>query len=145
MTPWKWMIRYHHNNNYYHNEHNQGLGLKTCSFKAQSVICLSIFVSVFPYPAVSVVGTVSHCCGHYPLIPSLSSFWLMLGFLDRLPGQVQWWGCHLKPPDRLVGHILVWSLPFDLICFVIPARGLSPLRHHCHYHRDTQALSPRQG
>jgi hypothetical protein len=40
-----------------HNEHNQGLGLKTCSFKAQGVLGLSIFVSVFPYPFVLETGT----------------------------------------------------------------------------------------
>jgi hypothetical protein len=40
-----------------HNEHNQGLDLNTCSFKAQGVLGLSIFVSVFPYPAVPKVGT----------------------------------------------------------------------------------------
>jgi hypothetical protein len=42
---------------HHHNEHNQGLGLKTCSFKAQGVFGLSIFVLVFPYPAVPEVGT----------------------------------------------------------------------------------------
>jgi hypothetical protein len=39
------------------NHHNQDLGLKTCSFKAQGVLGLSIFVSVFPYPAVPEVDT----------------------------------------------------------------------------------------
>jgi hypothetical protein len=43
--------------NYHHNEHNQGLGLKTCSFKAQGILGFSIFVLVFPYPAVPEVGT----------------------------------------------------------------------------------------
>jgi hypothetical protein len=33
------------------------LGLMTCSFKAQGVLDLSIFVLVFPYPAVPEVGT----------------------------------------------------------------------------------------
>jgi hypothetical protein len=47
--------RYHHH--HHRNEHNTGLGLKTCSFKAQGVLGLSIFVSVFPYPAVPKVGT----------------------------------------------------------------------------------------
>jgi hypothetical protein len=42
----------HHNN-----EHNQGLRVKTCSFKAQGVLGLSIFVLVFPYPAVPEDGT----------------------------------------------------------------------------------------
>jgi hypothetical protein len=35
---------------HHHHEHNQGLGLKTCSFKAQGVLGLAIFVLVFPYP-----------------------------------------------------------------------------------------------
>jgi hypothetical protein len=43
--------------NHHHNEHNQGLGLKICSFKAQGVFGLSIFFSVFPYPAVPEIGT----------------------------------------------------------------------------------------
>jgi hypothetical protein len=43
--------------NSHHHEHNQGLGLKTCSFKGQGVLGLSIFVSVFPYLAVPDVGT----------------------------------------------------------------------------------------
>jgi hypothetical protein len=29
---------------HHHNEHNQGLGLKTCSFKAQGALGVSIFV-----------------------------------------------------------------------------------------------------
>jgi hypothetical protein len=41
---------------HHHNGHNQGLGLKTCSFKAQSVLGVSIFVSVFPYPAAGLGG-----------------------------------------------------------------------------------------
>jgi hypothetical protein len=45
------VLKYH-----YHNEHNQGLGVKTCSFKAQGVLGLSIFVLVSPYPAVPKVG-----------------------------------------------------------------------------------------
>jgi hypothetical protein len=28
----------------HHNEHNQGLGLKTCSFKAQGVLIVYVFV-----------------------------------------------------------------------------------------------------
>jgi hypothetical protein len=40
-----------------HNEHNQGLDLKTCSFKVQGVLRLSIFVSVFPNPVVPEAGT----------------------------------------------------------------------------------------
>jgi hypothetical protein len=48
--------RYHHHRRrrrrHHHHQHNQGLGLKTRSFKAQGVLGLSIFVSVFPYPAV---------------------------------------------------------------------------------------------
>jgi hypothetical protein len=42
---------------HHRNEHNQSLGLKTCSFKAQGVPGLSIVVLVFPYPAVPKVGT----------------------------------------------------------------------------------------
>jgi hypothetical protein len=42
---------------HHHHEHNQGLGLETCSFKAQIVRGLSSFVLVFPYPAVPEVGT----------------------------------------------------------------------------------------
>jgi hypothetical protein len=34
---------------HHHHEHN----LKTCSIKAQGVFHLSIFILVFPYPAVS--------------------------------------------------------------------------------------------
>jgi hypothetical protein len=57
---------YHH-----HNEHNQGLGLKTCSFKAQGVLGLSIFILVFPYPAIPEVGTGKTALvgGFYPFIP----------------------------------------------------------------------------
>jgi hypothetical protein len=40
---------HHHDDN----ERNQGLGLKTCSFKAKGVLGLSIFITVFPYPAVT--------------------------------------------------------------------------------------------
>jgi hypothetical protein len=40
---------------------------------------------------------------------------------------------------------LVYSLPSDLICLVKPARGFSPLIHRSRDHRDSQALSPRQG
>jgi hypothetical protein len=44
----------HHH--HHHNEHNQDLGLKTCSFKAQGVLGV-ILVLVFPYSAVPKVGT----------------------------------------------------------------------------------------
>jgi hypothetical protein len=43
------------NNN--NNDHNENLGLKTCSFTAQCVLGLSIFVLVFPHPVVPEVGT----------------------------------------------------------------------------------------
>jgi hypothetical protein len=33
-----------HHHHHHHHERNQGLGLKTCSFKAQDVLCPSIFV-----------------------------------------------------------------------------------------------------
>jgi hypothetical protein len=33
---------------HYHHEHNQGLGLKNCSFKAQAVLGLSISCQVIP-------------------------------------------------------------------------------------------------
>jgi hypothetical protein len=58
--------RHHH-----HHQHNQGLGPKTCSFKAQGVLGLSIFVSVFPYPAVPEVGTGKPASvgGFYPFVP----------------------------------------------------------------------------
>jgi hypothetical protein len=59
-------IHHHH-----HSEHGQGLGLKTCSFKAQGVHGLSIFVSVFPYPAIPEVGTgrPASVGGFYPFVP----------------------------------------------------------------------------
>jgi hypothetical protein len=41
----------------HHHHHNQGLGIRTCSSKAQGVFGLSIFVSVFPYPTIPEVGT----------------------------------------------------------------------------------------
>jgi hypothetical protein len=56
---------------HHHNEHNKCLGLKTCSFKAQGVLGLSIFVTVFPYPAVPEVGTGKPASvgGFYPFVP----------------------------------------------------------------------------
>jgi hypothetical protein len=56
---------------YHHNEHIQGLGLKTCSIKAQGVLGFSIFVSVFPYPAISEVctGKPASVGGFYPFVP----------------------------------------------------------------------------
>jgi hypothetical protein len=42
---------------HHHDEHNAGLDLSTCSFKAQVVLGLSIFVPVFPYPVFPEVGT----------------------------------------------------------------------------------------
>jgi hypothetical protein len=42
---------------HHHSEHDQGLGLKTCSFEAQGVPGPSILLSVFPYPAIPEVGT----------------------------------------------------------------------------------------
>jgi hypothetical protein len=45
------------NSHRHHNEYNQGLGIKTFSFKAQVVFGLSIFVLVFPNPSVPEVGT----------------------------------------------------------------------------------------
>jgi hypothetical protein len=105
--------------NSYHHEHNQGLGLKTCSFKVPGVLAFpELFLSNILCP------------------------------LDRIPtfaGRVQWWGCHLKPLVKLVVPTLVWSLPFYLFCLVRPARSLSPCRHRSQDHRHTQALSPRQG
>jgi hypothetical protein len=55
----------------HHNEHNQGLGLKTCSFKAQGVLGLSIFVLVFPYPTIPETGTGKPASvgGFYPFLP----------------------------------------------------------------------------
>jgi hypothetical protein len=59
-------------NHHHHNEHKKGLGLKACSFKAQGVVGLSIFVLVFPYPAIPEVGTRKPALvgGFYPFIPS---------------------------------------------------------------------------
>jgi hypothetical protein len=56
---------------HHHNEYNQGVGLETCSIKAQGVLGLSIFVSVFPYPAVPEVGTGKPTLvgGFFPFIP----------------------------------------------------------------------------
>jgi hypothetical protein len=61
----------HHHHHHHHNESNQGLGLKTCSFKAQCVLGLSIFVLVFPYPVIPEVGTAKPALvgGFYPLVP----------------------------------------------------------------------------
>jgi hypothetical protein len=58
-------------NNHHHKEHNQGVGLKTCSFKAQGVLGLSIFVSVFPYLAVPEVdtGRPASVGGFCPFVP----------------------------------------------------------------------------
>jgi hypothetical protein len=55
----------------HHHEHNQGLGLKACSFKAEGILGLSIFISVFPYPAVHEVGTGKPASvgGFYPFVP----------------------------------------------------------------------------
>jgi hypothetical protein len=57
---------------HHHNEHGQGLGLKTCSFKAQGVPGPSILLSVFPYPAIPEVGTgrPASVGGFYPFVPS---------------------------------------------------------------------------
>jgi hypothetical protein len=59
---------FHHHR---HTEHNQGVGLKTCFFKAQGVLGLSIFVLVFPYPAVPEIGTGKPASvgGFYPFVP----------------------------------------------------------------------------
>jgi hypothetical protein len=59
---------YHH---HHHNKHNQGLGLKTCSFKAEGVLGLSIFLLVFPYPRVPEVrtGKPSSVRGFCPFLP----------------------------------------------------------------------------
>jgi hypothetical protein len=56
---------------YHQNEHNQGLDLKTCSFKVQGVLGLSIFVLVFPYTAVTEAGTGKPASvgGFYPFVP----------------------------------------------------------------------------
>jgi hypothetical protein len=56
---------------HHHNEHNQGLGLKTCFFKAQNVPGLFIFFLVFPYPAIPEVGTGKPASvgSFYPFIP----------------------------------------------------------------------------
>jgi hypothetical protein len=40
--------------------------------------------------------------------------------------------------------ILVWSLPFNLICLVRPARSFSPCILCSQDHTDPQALSPHQ-
>jgi hypothetical protein len=68
----KWLTganRHHHH--HHDNEHNQILGLKTWSFKAQGVLGLSIFASVFPYPTVPEVGTgiPTWVGGLYPFVP----------------------------------------------------------------------------
>jgi hypothetical protein len=42
----------HSDDSLHHNEHNQSLRLKACSFKSQGVLCLSIFFLVFSYSAV---------------------------------------------------------------------------------------------
>jgi hypothetical protein len=57
--------------NHHYNEHNQGLGLKTCSFKAQGVLGLSTFILVFPYPAIPKVGTEKPALvgSSYPFVP----------------------------------------------------------------------------
>jgi hypothetical protein len=57
----------------HHNEHNQGLGLNTCSSKAQGVSGLSIFFLVFPSPAVPKVGTGKQASvgGFYPYVPGV--------------------------------------------------------------------------
>jgi hypothetical protein len=56
---------------HHHSEHGQGLGLKTCSFEAQGVPGPSIFLSVFPYPAIPEVGTgrPASVGGFYPFVP----------------------------------------------------------------------------
>jgi hypothetical protein len=59
-------LYHHHHHHHYHNEHNQGLCLKV-----QGVLGLSIFVLVFPYPAVHEVGTGKPASvgGYYPFVP----------------------------------------------------------------------------
>jgi hypothetical protein len=54
-TTWCQNLDQYHYHHY--NEHNRGLSLKNCSFKAKGVLGLSIFISVFPYAAVPEVGT----------------------------------------------------------------------------------------
>jgi hypothetical protein len=63
----QWLLTTHH----HHSEHGQGLGLKTCSFEAQGVPGPSIFLSVFPYPAIPEVGTGKPATvgGFYPFVP----------------------------------------------------------------------------
>jgi hypothetical protein len=60
-------VKYHH----HHSEHDQGLGLKTCSFEAQGVPGPSILLSVFSYPAIPKVGTgrPASVGGFYPFVP----------------------------------------------------------------------------
>jgi hypothetical protein len=60
-----------HSRPYRHNENNEGLGLKTFSFKAQGILCLSIVALVFPYPAVPEVGIGRSASvgGFYPSLP----------------------------------------------------------------------------
>jgi hypothetical protein len=61
-------VNHHH---HHHSEHDQGLGLKTCSFEAQGVPGPSVLLSVFPYPAIPEVGTgrPASVGGFYPYVP----------------------------------------------------------------------------
>jgi hypothetical protein len=43
---------------------------------------------------------------------------------------VEMWECHLKPLERLVSPMSVWSLTFD-VRLVRPAMYLIPCRHCC--------------
>jgi hypothetical protein len=61
-----------------------------------------------------------------------------------IAGQVKWWGCHLKPVNRIGGLTSVWSLPFDLIWLVRPVRSYSPRIHRFQGHREAQTLLSRQ-
>jgi hypothetical protein len=68
---------------HHHNERKEGLGRKTCSFKAQGVPGIFIFFLVFPYPAVPEVGTGKPALvgGFCPFVPG----GLTISFATILP------------------------------------------------------------